>query len=84
MSILHMNHLVDANYYLCLGSVQTFVEDVDKVSHLNIFMNFLRRDRAKIKAVCDEVVSTLKGWKPSRRYANAVLAFFDSSGTFRL
>lgn len=68
-----MNHIVDADYTLFLESIPRFVTEVDKASHLSIFMTFLSGDSMKTNSVCKAIVQFLKNVDGSERYLNALL-----------
>lgn len=68
-----MNHVVNANYNLFLENIRKFVDEVEKASHLSIFLTFLRGDVSKINTVCDAVVRTLRDKDNKGRYLNAIL-----------
>lgn len=68
-----MNHIVDADYDLFMSSVAQFVKQVDKESHLNVFLTFLKGDKGKINAVCDAVVNVLREGENFVKYVTTIL-----------
>lgn len=68
-----MNYIVDADYQLFLANIPKFITEVNKTSHLSIFLTFIKGSNEKVNAVCDAIVACLQASSEHSRFLNAIL-----------